>query len=222
MWAPLGGSPLDVLIIVAGGWLALGMRCARPALWQLAAIAGLALLTVHAARSGVWLVFMLVGPAAASRAPRREWNALIPIAAVAGLALIVSATVRGPSPGGASRPLLARALALAHGTPILADGAIPEQVALAGGRIWIGNPIDAFATRDQNLYLDWVAGEARGLRELGPSIDVVMVSRRSMASSLMAGDRDFVRVASDRGAVLFVRDGGPGRRVSPAGLKATR
>src|SRR5436190_2125809 len=107
----------------------------------------LALATVHASRNGVWLLFWLVAPAArgvmpaALAPPLRLAAVLAPLAA----GLLVVALVRGPGAQGAPAGMVARVVALAHGTPVLATGGLDEQVALAGGRIWIGNPIDAFS-----------------------------------------------------------------------------
>ena len=64
LWAPLGSSALDVLLVVAALALAFRARCQRPAMWELVVLAVLALVTIRAARDGVWLLFMLVAPAA--------------------------------------------------------------------------------------------------------------------------------------------------------------
>ncbi len=95
-----------------------------------------------------------------------------PIATLALVGLVVG-LVRGPVANGAgSRAPHAGDLAR-NGTPIVADDLIDEQVALAGGRIWVGNPIDAFS---KQRPVD-VPGLARrppsGLRALGPDVRVV-------------------------------------------------
>jgi hypothetical protein len=67
LWSPLSlTSGFDLLLLAAAiVLLALAMR-ARPALWEAIALAGLAVLTVKTARSGVWLLFLVATPAARS------------------------------------------------------------------------------------------------------------------------------------------------------------
>ena len=91
-------------------------------------------------------------------------------------ALAALGLVRGPLSTGAGRPLLDEALQRAHRTPILADSVLAEQVALAGGRVWMSNPLDAFSRRDQRLYLDWLAGRSTGDAALERTPRVVFVS----------------------------------------------
>jgi hypothetical protein len=183
----------------------LQLRKSRPALWELVVSVGLAVLTVKASRSGVWLVLFLAVPAARGLGTPRFWNWVMPPLGTLALAGLVWGVVRGPLPDGAGSGLVTRAIVLAHGSPILADDVIDEQVALAGGRIWVGNPIDAFNKRDQSTYLDWLAGRAGGARALGPEIRVVLTGTRSPAHRFMVRDTAFVRVASDARSVLFVR-----------------
>jgi hypothetical protein len=118
--------------------------------------------------------------------------------------------VRGPLPGGAGGSLVRGAIALAHGTPVLADGSIDEQVALAGGRIWAGNPIDAFSRPVQTEYLDWTAGETGGAAALAPAVRVVIVSRGSPAQALMARMPGFVAGRADATAVVYERSDSAG------------
>jgi hypothetical protein len=206
LWAPLSlSSGLDLLLVLAVLALAYQLRRRRPPLWELVAIVLLAIETVQAARSGLWLALLLAVPAAPSLRDRRWWAWLMPpVAALAAIGL-VAAVVRGPLANGAGPALVDRALTLAHGSPILADDVIDEQVALAGGRIWAGNPIDAFAKPDQIAYLDWVAGDPGGSAAVGSQIKVAITARSDGAQKLMSRDRAFVEVASDKGAVLFAR-----------------
>lgn len=207
LWSPLSTGPLDVLMVAVALALLFRMRRARPPLWELVVIAGLAILTIKAGRDGVWLLFFLAPLAAhSSRAVRREWNGLLPIAAVAALALLVLGLARTPTRATVGPALVARAITLAHGTPVLAEAIAAEQVALAGGRIWVGDPLDAFPRRIQGLYLDWLAGDPDGRAVLAnPRIEVVLVSPGSAALTLTAADSAFIRVAGDKAAVLFVR-----------------
>ena len=209
LWAPLGTGPLDVLMVAAALALLFRMRRVRPPLWEVVVIVGLVVLTVKAARDGVWLLFFLAPLAALSSTQvRREWNGLLPIAAVAAALMLVVGLARTPSRDTVSRALVARAIALAHGTPVLADAIAAEQVALAGGRIWVGDPLDAFPRRIQGLYLDWLAGDSGGRAVLAnPRIKVVLVSPGSAALTLTAADSAFVRVAGDKAAAVYVRRG---------------
>ena len=181
---------------------------AHPELWEWCVIVALAALTIHASRNGVWLLFFLVAPAARAIIPKRSWPALVPIATVASVGAICFAVLRGPASAGASRSLVAGAIVLAHGSPVLANGAIDEQVALAGGRIEVGNPIDAFSRPEQAVYLDWLAGDPSGRRALVPGVRVVLVSRGSAAQTLMAHTPGFAPDGGDRTTAIYERGAG--------------
>jgi hypothetical protein len=163
------------------------------------------LLTIKTARSGVWLLFLAAAPAARSLhyEPGRE-RRLSAIALPLVVALALFGLARGPLSMGAGKPLLDEALRRARGTPILA-GAIPaEQVALAGGRVWMSNPLDAFSHRDQRLYLDWLAGRSSGDAALRHA-RVVLVMRDSGPSKRLRRMHTFRPAAHDAGAILYVR-----------------
>ena len=100
--------------------------------------------------------------------------------------------------------MLSAAARAADGTPILADGVDAEQLALAGDRILIGNPLDAFSAHEQQLYLDWLAGRESGDPELARA-RVVVVTAGSAAARRMAARPDFAEVAHDRRAVVYAR-----------------
>jgi hypothetical protein len=206
LWGPLSlSAPLDIVLVLVA--LALGVQLwrAKPALWELGVAAALAIATVKASRSGVWLVFFLAVPAARSFRTVRLWDWVMPPVATLALIGLVAGIARGPVTNGAGAALLTRAVSLADGTPIMADDLIDEQVALAGGRIWVGNPIDAFSKRDQMTYLDWLAGQRSGLRALGHNVHVVLTGRATDAERLMAADPQFANVGSDKRAELFIR-----------------
>ncbi len=209
MWGALSPtSPLDLLLIAAAAALLARVIRARPRLWEWAVLVALAVLTVQASRTGVWLLLFIAGPAARAITPiRARWTALVGPVAVASIAAIAFATVRGPATGGATHALLARAVTLAHGSPMLAEDIIAEQVALDGGRIWVGNPIDAFSRRDQAIYLDWLDGKAAGRRALNAQVRVVLVSRGSPAQALMAATPGFTAVGGDATARIYERVG---------------
>jgi hypothetical protein len=206
LWAPLSfHRPTDVILMAGGLVLLAAALRSRPRLWELAVLAGLAVLTVHVSRTGVWFVLFAAVPAAlglrgrpVSR-PRLAWPALLFLIAAAGLGI-----GRGPTQTAAGKELLARALDEAAGTPILATGPIAEQIALRGGRIWIGNPIDAFRRRAQRLYLDWLEGRPAGDAALGEAPRVVIVAAGSPAQRRLAEQHELHLVARDRHAVLYV------------------
>ena len=204
LWAPLSlNRPFDV--VLAAGAALLVVLAARGGMrrWEWVCVAVLGVATVHAARNGVWLVLASAPPAArgvpvGSVAATRVAG----LAAAIGVAGIVLALGRGPGTTGAGPTVLAEALRSANGTPVLAEDVLAEQVALAGGRIWIGNPLDAFARSDQAAYLDWLAGRRP---ELMQRADVVLVAVGSRSDRLVAADPAFVRRAADAHAELWVR-----------------
>jgi hypothetical protein len=177
------------------------------ALWELVVLLALAAMTVQAARSGVWLLFFLVAPAARSFKARAAWDRVLPPLGAVALIGLVLGLGRGPLPTGASPGLLARAVALAHGTSVLAESLQAEQVALAGGRVWVSNPIDAFSKPAQSRYLDWSAGAASGARALTPRIRVVITARSSAAQRLMRRQLDYALAVSDKTGDVYVRRG---------------
>lgn len=207
-WAPLGLSAVDLLLIGVGLLLAVRAVRARPPLWELAVALVLAALTVKAARDGVWLLMFLAPVAAWGPRPRRDWRGLLPLGALLAAALLVLDVVQAPDAGGAPPSAVARAIRFAHGTPILADAIGAEQVADAGGRIWAGNPIDAFSHTVQSEYVDWVDGQAGGRAALAiPSVHVVLVTAGSAAAALTERDPRFRLVRRDGDADLFTRAG---------------
>ena len=204
LWAPLTfSSPLDVLFVLCAIALVVQSARANPPLWEKLATVGLAILSVQAARNGVWLALFLVPSAARAFAPRRQWTVLLaPVAALSAGALIF-ALVRGPVPFGADHALVARAISLAHGTPVLGADVVEEQVALAGGSIAVGDPIDAFPASLQKAYLRWLDGERGSLRGLQSGVRVVLVTRGTPAARLMAAQRRYVAAGGDHQTVLY-------------------
>jgi hypothetical protein len=118
--------------------------------------------------------------------------------------------LHAPPQDGAGERVRRQAAVLAAGTPILADGIDAERLALDGQRVWIANPLDAFAARDQRLYLDWLDARPAGDSLLDESGAVVLVSRGSPPQQRLSRDPGFRRVARDAEAVVYVR-------VRPAG-----
>lgn len=206
LWAPLAlSSPLDVLFILCAAALLVQFWRAHPARWELAVALGLIFLAAQAGRNGVWLALFLAPPASRSFVARRQWQLLTGPVALLSAALLLFALARGPVPDGASPGLVARAISLAHGSPVLASATIDEQVALAGGSIVVGDPIDAFPDRDQVAYLDWLKGSRHALAALGAGVRVILVMRTDPARQAVARDPAFARVGEDPQALLYAR-----------------
>lgn len=211
LWGRISlSSPVDVLLLAGALILVVAALRARPRLWEVMALVGLAALTAQAGRNGVWLVAFAATPAARGllRAPRparsdaRILGATVALACVALLSLIL---VRGPLAFTAADDLVRKAIAVAGGTPILAENQVAEQVALAGGRVWMANPMDAFSPRDQRLYLDWMEGRESGDAALGEAGRVVLVGRGSPADRRVRASGEFRELAGDSQTVLYVR-----------------
>jgi hypothetical protein len=208
MWGPLTlTSPLDILMALAGVLLVYRAWRARPPLWEIVMGLVLIVLTIKAQRDGVWLLFFLAVPAARQLAPARSLRLLAPLAGVAGVLLVVVGVIRGPVASGASRSLVAGAITVADGSPVLADGSIDEQVAMAGGRIWAGNPIDAFPRSVQADYLNWLAGRRSGVTAVAAPVRIVLVGRGTPTQALMARQTGFTATRSDANTIMYQRTG---------------
>jgi hypothetical protein len=210
MWQPLSlHSPFDVVfLIVAVPLLVLAWR-SRPKTWEWLVLAVLAVAAIKSSRNEVWLALFVAVPAARGLAGSRSWRAVFPPAAASALTgLLVLVTIVGltrtPVSTGATTKLLQIAARTAGGTPILADGVDAEQLALDGRRILIGNPLDAFPQREQQLYLDWLAGRPDGDAEAN-RVRAVLVTKGSAPQHRLAVRSDFRAVAQDKRAVLYVR-----------------
>jgi hypothetical protein len=208
MWGPLSpSSPADLLLMAAAAVLAARAWRAGPRLWERVAIVLLAAMTVHAARSGIWLLFVLLAPAAVGTPVRSAWRARTVALAAAGSVGIVLGCLRGPAPSGADRQIIASAIARAGTTPILATDVAAEQVALAGGRVWASDPIDAFRRQAQRAYLEWTDGSPGGLNATGDIVRVALVAIGSGAAGLMEHTPSFHVVLRQHGYELLVRPG---------------
>jgi hypothetical protein len=116
--------------------------------------------------------------------------------------------LRGPLVGGASDALISRAVTLAAGTPIVADGLLAEQVAAAGGTVWMSNPLDAFPRPDQRLYINWLKGTAAGDGALAHAPRVVLVRSSTPAALRLAQGAStgtLREAARDERAILYLR-----------------
>ena len=140
------------------------------------------------------------GEARSGRVPR-----LARPVALALVAVVLIGVAHGPLPSGATPRMLERTLAVAHGTPVLAEDLMAEQVADAGGRVWVSNPIDAFRPSDQRLYVQWLQGLPAGDAALAHAPRAVLVRLDGKADRRLRRDRDFRRVDSDPRTVLYER-----------------
>jgi hypothetical protein len=207
-WAPLGHDPFDWVLLGVVLVFALRIRRARlrPDLWEAVVILVLTVLSVKAGRDGVWLLFFLAVPAARAARPGRSWNGLLPLGlAAAVLAFAVGAGHWGRV-GRTGEAAARQAVALAHGSPVLADALLSEQVAVAGGRIWAGNPLDAFSRSVQARYLDWIAGRAGPRSPLADRrVRVVVAVAGTAAARLTRADHAFVHTTTVGSAEIFTR-----------------
>ena len=205
LWAPLSlTSALDLILLACLALAVWPIVRARPALWEIVALLGLAVLTVKTSRGGVWLVLFAV-PLAASGLPWRSLRGAraTVIALVACGLLTVAALLHGPIDTSASAALVQRAVLEARGTAVLADPQPGEQVELAGGKVWVANPIDAFSTADQRLWLDWLQGRPAGDAALRYAPRVVFVMRHSAAGERIARNPAFRLVQADARAAVY-------------------
>lgn len=212
LWAPLSlRDPLDVLFIALALPLVLAALRGRPANWELVALVALSASAVESRRNGIWLL-LFVAPlaarglqrAAAGRPALSRRLALI-CGCVPALMLVLGLT-QAPASNGAGERLIRQAAAAAHRTPILAEPLDAERLALAGHRIWIGNPLDAFRRADQRLYLEWLRGAPAGDRILHEPVRVVLVRRGSAPQRRLARAAAFRELGHDADAVLYGRN----------------
>ena len=212
LWRPFSlGAPFDVVFLVVVLPLAFVAARSRPRMWEIVAGLGLTFAAFHASRNEVWFALFVAAPAARGLAGSHAWKTMLPRRAAAGLVAVLVAVAalglaKAPAQAGASSTLVAAAGRAAAGSPILADGENAEVLALAGKRILIGNPLDAFPKVEQRRYLDWLAGRPAGDLELG-RVRVVLVRRRGTAERRLVQRSDFRVAARDANAVLFVRVG---------------
>ena len=169
LWAPL--SPHRWLDVAFGLWRspdAEGALRARPRVWSSSHCPGLALLTLHAARGGVWLALYAAPLAAAGFGGHGGSEAHSVLAGrVAGCSIAEGLTSMAAAnmarrPRSCSARVVTRTLALAHGTPVPARICWPSRLP-CGGASRRASPIDAFASRI-SASTSTAARRARGRR----------------------------------------------------------
>ncbi len=203
LWAPLGSGGFDLVLLGAAGvMIAISLATrTRVHLWEGVALVVLATATVHVARTGSWFLFLAAYPTARAlrlRNPRQPLLALSAVIVAAGtVALIVSG-----SPGLGSSSLALAQRAARSGEPVLAEVTLGQYVVLDGGRVWVGNPIDAFRAADQRLYVEWLTGKPSGAAAMSHAA-YVLVAPWSAAGTRSARDPRLERLAASAGAVLY-------------------
>ena len=206
LWGQLSLShTLDVITIAVAAALLVAAVRTRPDLWEIIACLGLIGLTVQTSRGALWLVlFVLPRAAVGLRGPQLARPKLAAPFLIALLAVALGGLARGPIEIGATATMVTRAVNAAAGDPILAEDALAEQVAAAGGFVVIGNPIDAFPKASQRQYLDWLGGKPAGDALLAAA-NVALVRPTGLAAKRLSRDREFRRVSKDVRGALFVR-----------------
>ena len=187
------GAALALVVLAAAGR-------AHVFLWELVALAGLAAATVHVERTGLFFLFVAAYPAARGLRLRGPKPRLLG-AAAAGLAAGAVLGLAVQPQALDSTGLAARAAPT--GRPVLATALLCGQVAAEGGRIWVGNPIDAFRRSDQQLYLDWLSGSGAGAPAVSRAAAHVLAASGSSAARAAAHDPRLGVVAADDHAVLY-------------------
>ncbi|MDX6412886.1 MAG: hypothetical protein QOH23_296 [Gaiellaceae bacterium] len=213
LWAPLSVHAFfDVMFLVAAIPLCVAVLRVRPVVWELAVLVGLAAMAVHANRNTVWFALFAAVPAAralglaSSQARRRTFERLILLCTcVLGVAA-VAAAAREPVQTAAGSELIRHTAAAAGNEPVLADPINAEQLVLAGQKIWIGDPLDAFSSRTQRAYLDWLDGRARGDTLLTGRGCAVLVTIEGAAQRRLARSPAFHELDRDAKAVLYRRN----------------
>jgi hypothetical protein len=201
LWAPLGAGFFDVLFVIAA--LALLVIAVWPgrrrwSAWEVVAVVGLAAASIHAARLGTWLLFVAAYPAARALRVRRASTVTVLVPAALALA-VIGGVARTPFDAGSR--VLAEAAARS-GLPVLAEPVAAEQVAVAGGIVWVANPLEAFRHSDQRLYLDWAGGKTLGSAAVEHA-RLVLVRGDSAAGRSAARDPRLVVLRRASDAVLY-------------------
>ncbi|TWP33713.1 hypothetical protein [Leekyejoonella antrihumi] len=217
MWAPPSAhSVLDLLMLAGCALLTYRfVRSGRP-LWELVAAAGLIVGTATSARYGIWLLLFVAAPAAvgARRAVEREKQAsggrdtLVKLVSAGVLTILVAGfvlQVRGQTMFFTTEKVSAAVNQVAVGRVVLAPDPLSESLAVAGARVWISDPIDAFSRRDQVMYINFLDGSPAAHRTLD-GVGVVVVSDGTEASAVVAGDKRFHLVRSVEQWRIYARD----------------
>ena len=215
LWArPSLTSPFDVLMLVLVAALLVTMLRTRRPMWEYVAVIGLCFATASAARHGVWLLLVLAVISAGrreqeteSRQPKVQTSRVRSTVALASIAMVVAvpvAALRGEAVLGAPPRVVAKVADVAADRVVLVPAPLSESLAVAGVRLWAGNPLDAFTHEDQAAYLDFLDGTS-GARTAIERSDVVVAREGSPQAALVADDPAFVAQPCEGGWICFVR-----------------
>ena len=213
LWAaPDLTNPFDVLMVTAAVLLGGFALRRRLAMWEYVAAAGLTVVTVVAARNGIWLLIFLATPAAcgltrATLLQRRPgWPAVRSLGTlVVGLAVCAGVLVHRSEAVARADTALAEAVReAAPGRVVLAPEPVVESLAVHGVRVWLANPLDAFSRQDQRAYLDFMSGRPGMARAVAGS-DAVLVESGTAAEEEMGDLPGFEVIGLPDSWVLFVR-----------------
>lgn len=212
LWAPLSlHAPFDVAFLLVAIPLSVAVLRVRPVAWELAVLAGLAAMAVHANRNTVWFALFAAVPAAralgfaSSPGRTRQFERMILVCTCLLGTGAVLAAVKEPVQTAAGSELIRQTVAAAADEPVLADPLNAERLVLAGQRIWIGNPLDAFSSPAQRAYLDWLDGRAPGDTLLARRSCVILVTIDSAPQRRLARSSAFRELDRDAKAVLYRR-----------------
>lgn len=218
MWSRVSpANPFDLLLVAAVLALLLAAMHQRPPLWELVAALGLLVATVLAARQGVWLLLLLLVPAATATAdagPRPDGRltartgtrARLVVGAVAAAGVVGAVAVLAVrAPSLASADVASADIAAAtRGRVVLASEPLGESLAAAGATVWASNPLDAFSRDDQRAYLAFLTGDDDGAQDALAGADVVAAPTGSPQARLAVA-AGFVARSAVGGVTLYTR-----------------
>lgn len=196
-------SPFDILALLCLG-IVLGFRWkfgARLLLWEVVVLAALLVATFRAERNVPWLLdfgtALMLQASCADAILSEPSRRAIRGAMVTATSLLCAGVLAHPATAPEQR-LVERAVEAAAGQPIVAEGDLGEAVAIAGGRVWLSNPLDAFAPADQRLFLDWQKAQPSADRALKCGPGGVLVRRGGPAERRMLELARYQLVDEDR------------------------
>ncbi len=215
LWAAIDlGSGADRALVV-GIVILLVAAARRLMLWEGVAIVGLAVGTGVAARNGIWLLFLLSAPAAVGltkgfarltearagrgfeasetaggqggsgrKSARPAWS----LFAVALFIVGTAAAATRPRPiAQVDSADVAAITAIAGSRVVLAPEPLVEALAVAGVRVWVADPLDAFSNGDQQAYLAFLDGSPNWTVAARPVVEIVVVARGSAEQAQLDG-----------------------------------